>query len=635
MPGAVYAASGIGLLRSDDSGASWRELINLGYVQSLASGGSSVLYAATSQGFFRSLDGGETWTSQPTPGVGLLSIAADPSNPSTVFGAGGSEVYKSTDQGATWSLIYDFGGGTAAGWIGVDPKNSSVLYVSFQTGGTIFKSLDGGQSWNVIFPGGGYVLFAPFVVALAIDSQNSSNLYAGTFTAFPSTISGTLPVVPGSISKSGDGGQTWRIIENGIPSTAFVRNIVVDPSNSNHLFASFSLPDSGSGILASTDAGETWSQVYSVSTEAQDSTEFSMAASAGVVYAGYSDESLPHGGIAVSVDGGATWTDANSGLAYYDLRAFAAASTPNVLYTGGSQGLFKSTDSGADWTPLTIPQLPAAAGLPAGTAVQGIVADPANSSVLYLAEGSPVGCDYTQQNLFKSTDGGVTWNSISPGESGCLIAGIPLTVDPNHSQTLYLAENDSFDDWFDLLKSTDGGATWTSIWSPGTSVVSALAIDPANSTTMYAALEGFSPGDAAGLFKSSDGGATWIPTGLSNVTLTALVIDPSNSMNLYAAESQTVVKSVDGGATWSDASAALQSIAAIGSTITSLVADSTHEGVLYLGTSGNGVYRTTNAGQSWSPIKTRLTGSNVRQLSIVSNSVYAVTTDGVLKLVNP
>ncbi|HEY1759191.1 MAG TPA: hypothetical protein VGG72_27715 [Bryobacteraceae bacterium] len=58
------------------------------------------------------------------------------------------------------------------------------------------------------------------------------------------------------------------------------------------------------------------------------------------------------------------------------------------------------------------------------------------------------------------------------------------------------------------------------------------------------------------------------------------------------------------------------------------------KGVLYLGTSDGGIYRSTNAGRSWSALDTRLAGSAVRQLSIVSGSVYAITTDGVLKLIN-
>jgi photosystem II stability/assembly factor-like uncharacterized protein len=207
-----------------------------------------------------------------------------------------------------------------------------------------------------------------------------------------------------------------------------------------------------------------------------------------------------------------------------------------------------------------------------------------------------------------------------------------LSVNPADSQTIYLALNDLLDDGCALTKSTDGGATWQRLWVPGFSVISALAFDPSNASTIYVALGALSAGDEAGLFKSLDGGATWKSTGLLNATLGALAVDPFNPMNLYAAESQSVLASADGGATWSNGSAALEGVAGTGAAITSLVADPNHKGVLYIGTSGAGAFRSTDAGQSWSPINARLDESNVRQLSIVSGSVYAITTGGVLRL---
>ena len=244
------------------------------------------------------------------------------------------------------------------------------------------------------------------------------------------------------------------------------------------------------------------------------------------------------------------------------------------------------------------------------------------------------GCSNSIGGIFKSTDGGVTWITLAAGaEVGACQDG-PLVIDPNHPETLFLVRNDSFDDVFGLVQSTDGGTTWSTIWSPGTSVLTAFAIDPENSAYLYAALEGLSTGDLAGLFKSSDGGATWNPIGSPKGTFTALVVDPFNSMTLYAAESQTVLKSLDGGATWSDASVGLQSITSKGSVITSLAADRGHAGVLYLGSSGAGTFRTVNGGESWTGAGAATTGVNVRQLSVVSGSLYAATTDGVFKLTN-
>ena len=637
-PGTVYAESGLGLIRSDDSGATWRQLPNLPTVEALASGGAQVLYAATIKGFYRSLDGGDTWTAGGSD-LSFAYITADPSNPATVYGSYGGDVYKSADQGATWSIFHSFGspvaiggGAVITGWIGVDPKNSSVIYVSLQLGGTVFKSIDGGKSWSTILPASS-AGFGPLSASLAIDPQNSSDLYGGSFTTVPSTPPANGSSLVGGISKSTDGGQTWKKIQNGFPAASSVINIVIDPANPNHLFASFIMIGSGGGgLISSSDAGETWSQVYSVNDGAQGETVFYLGTAPGVVYASYYDGSLPRGGVIVSIDGGATWKDANRGLAYYDLHTFAAASSPNVLYTGGSQGLFKSTDSGADWSLLSTPSVPSIGGFPGGGAVANVVADPAEPNTVYSIFFAPSGCDYLQQNLFKSTDGGQTWNNISPPDTGCMLPWSFLKVDPANSQTIYLALDDFLDDGFALTKSTDGGATWNRLWVPGSSVIGALAFDPSNSSTIYAGLEGLSPGDEAGLFKSVDGGVTWNATGPLNATLVALAVDPFNAMNLYAAESQSVLASADGGVTWSNANAGLQGIAGTGAAITSLVADPKNKGVLYIGTSGAGTFRSADGGQNWSRITARPAESNVRQLSIVSGSVYAVTTGGVLKL---
>lgn len=98
-----------------------------------------------------------------------------------------------------------------------------------------------------------------------------------------------------------------------------------------------------------------------------------------------------------------------------------------------------------------------------------------------------------------------------------------------------------------LFKSTDGGATWD---ATGLSVryVIALAIDPATPATLYAA------GEFQGVFKSTDSGATWSPTGLrdeaSSPGVHRLVIDPGTPSTLYALSSRGVFRSVDAGATW-------------------------------------------------------------------------------------
>jgi photosystem II stability/assembly factor-like uncharacterized protein len=109
-----------------------------------------------------------------------------------------------------------------------------------------------------------------------------------------------------------------------------------------------------------------------------------------------------------------------------------------------------------------------------------------------------------------------------------------LIIDPQSSATLYLITGallpttlSAFND--ELLKSTDGGASWFSS-DTGLAAIRALAIDPRNTSTLYAGTTG------SGVFRSADGGATWtaVNSDLSTLSVTALALDPRNSSTVYA-----------------------------------------------------------------------------------------------------
>jgi photosystem II stability/assembly factor-like uncharacterized protein len=166
------------------------------------------------------------------------------------------------------------------------------------------------------------------------------------------------------------------------------------------------------------------------------------------------------------------------------------------------------------------------------------------------------------------------WSSIGPAP-GAIAAPVVANA---ASRTIYLGAISG-----PLLKSTDDGASFARVESwPDVGSIS-IAMDPRDSNVVY-----------AGQFKTTDGGETWIDMGVPLGLCT--VIDPANSNVLYSSFSG-VAKSVDGGLTWEDASAGLGS-----ALIFSMSIDPFHPEVLLAASNGEGIFRSTDAGATWSPI---------------------------------
>ena len=111
------------------------------------------------------------------------------------------------------------------------------------------------------------------------------------------------------------------------------------------------------------------------------------------------------------------------------------------------------------------------------------------------------------------------------GRSGGMMA-----IDPADPSVLYLQETDDGDCYWALLRSTDGGANWSTFWPSLETGVNALLIDPTNTAVIYAGLE-------TGFCKTADGGATWQCNALQNISVTTLALDPGDPSALYAGSS--------------------------------------------------------------------------------------------------
>ncbi len=198
---------------------------------------------------------------------------------------------------------------------------------------------------------------------------------------------------------------------------------------------------------------------------------------------------------------------------------------------------------------------PTIAGTPWSGRVTALAVDPRDANVVYLgaAEGG----------VWKTTNGGLTWTPLTDSQASLAIGSIAL--DPSNPNIVYVGtgeENFGSDNYYGagILKSTDGGATWISIQTPftgpfgpssvsGGAYIGALAVHPANGQILLAAVERFNP-LAAGIYRSSDAGLTWTRI-LVGAPGTAVLFDPKTPDVAYAAGfGAGIYKSTDAGITW-------------------------------------------------------------------------------------
>ena len=298
-----------------------------------------------------------------------------------------------------------------------------------------------------------------------------------------------------------------------------IRTIAVDPTSATTLYAG-----GNGGVVKTFDGGGTWSRtelgvVWAIAID---------PSSPSTVYAAVSD------GMRKTNDAGATWTPINSGLSSFGTVQWVTAigidpSNPATLYAGTSlNGVFKSRNGGASWTEMNrgFPREGLFMQLPR---VEALVVDPVTPSTVYAG---------TFKGVFKSTNGGANWVAMT---EGMRVFSDPLPVsslaiDPLVPETLY-AGNSSFG----VFKSTNGAASWRGLprppGFPGDYIfrITALAINPLSPLTLYAATSPNGPVDFA-VLRTTDGGETWsaLNDGLpAFAQLLALALAPSSPSTLY------------------------------------------------------------------------------------------------------
>ncbi|MGB3341714.1 MAG: hypothetical protein WBB37_09570 [bacterium] len=229
---------------------------------------------------------------------------------------------------------------------------------------------------------------------------------------------------------------------------------------------------------------------------------------------------------------------------------------------------------------------------PFGGYLRALALDPSNVNTLYCASYS------SSARIFKSTDSGTIWDYCSkvPNYIYC------LDVDPNNSNVLYAGSFGA------IYKSVDAGFTWLECNISGLDICG-IQVHPDSSSIVYAAGGEFIGGlYVMTFFKSINSGVDWtsLPLNTYSGFSYCLALDPLDPMKIYIGgyyyDTTTVpcvFKSTDGGNSFFETSAGLTTVS---QRVYSLGINPTNSDILYAGTYYDGIYRSTDAGVTWSHV---------------------------------
>lgn len=330
-PDKVYVAAwkldepGGGLWVSRDGGHSWSAVEGLRgqSIRAFAEAPSkpAMLFAGTLEGVFRSTDAGATWTLISPPGSGEIheveSLAVDPTDPDVVYAGTWHLPWKTTDGGKSWhnikqGVIDD----SDVFSIIIDPDKPKIVFASACSG--IYKSANAGEQFKKI---AGIPSSARRTRVLKQDPANREVVYAGTTEGLYKTV---------------NGGKSFERMTG---PDVIVNDVFVDPGDSRHML----LATDRGGVLSSDDAGASFAasnsgfsarKVEALLVEDGNPASGNPAR----IYAGVVNDKS-YGGVFVSTNGGAHWEQIAKGLDGGDVFVLAKSPEGTIL-AGTNHGIF-------------------------------------------------------------------------------------------------------------------------------------------------------------------------------------------------------------------------------------------------------------------------------------------------------
>jgi len=570
-------------------------------------------------------------TGGPLGGLGY-DVRMRPDNPDIMFVTDAwAGVFKSLDGGLTWfpsnqgitTRTGESGDAIPIFCLTIDPHDPDIVWVGTQNTRGIFKSVDGGETWTEM-TGGVIEREGITFRGITVDPRSSDIVYAAaeisSWTWAGRQMQGReFDRTQGVVYKTTDGGENWQAVWRG---ENLARYIWINPENPDIVYVSTGIFDreaansdpqaripGGEGVVKSTDGGETWQRVNSGLDNWYVGSLFMHPENPEILLAGtgnnqyYDDQ-----GVYLTTDGGASWRHV---LNEDNINAVEfSTSEPNIAYAASSNAVYRSDDSGVTWEKIGdgghdgwgSPSV--RAGFPID-----FQADPRDPNRLFAN-------NYGGGN-FLSSDGGRTWTIASTGYTGAQVRAIAADpIEPGH---VYAAARSG------MFVSHDGGSLWLGAAPSPVKVLewNAVAVDPHDGQHVLAANNWQSS-----IVQSHDGGLTWAvmqPQLGERLGWRVIAFAPSDSSIVYAGtgayfsagtfddrmDAQGVYRSTDGGQSWSQINDDVSQIAHVAA----IAIDPHDPEVIYLATTNLGVLKTTNGGDNWSQIRQGLP-NNARALSV-------------------
>lgn len=541
---------------------------------------STIYVGAPAGGLWKSTNNGTSWTclTDNQAVLGVSDMAIDPSNSNTIYIATGdgdaSDTYsvgvlKSTNGGTSWSttgLNFQVTQTRRIRRLIMHPTNSSILLAATTNG--LYKTTNGGTSWTLV-SGGSYQ-------DLAYKPNNPNVVYA----------------VNDEFFKSTNGGNSFTQISTGLPADNTVNRykigVSADEPNWVYLVCGKESNSTYKGLYRSTNSGTSFSlqsnspNIFGYATDGSDSSGQSWYDLA-IVVDPTDASTLWVGGVNVwkSTNAGVNYTcqtdwvyPNNIGYTHADIH-YLNIYNGNV-YCGSDGGVFSSSNGGSSWSDLS-------SGLQISQFYKLSTSQTNNNIVI---TGS-------QDNGTNRYNGSTNWTHVIGAD------GMECIIDPTNPNRMYGAIQ-----YGSIRRSTNGGNSFSSIIKPDDfndtgAWVSPYVLDPNNTNTIYV---GYTE-----LYKSTNGGNSFTQVSNRNTSKTLRVIDvcASNSSVIYVSDRDDIYRSSNGGSSFTNISSNLPN-----KRVTDIVTDPLDENRVWVTLSGYTnnakVYFSSNGGTSWTNMSTGL-----------------------------
>ncbi|MCB2219230.1 MAG: T9SS type A sorting domain-containing protein [Bacteroidetes bacterium] len=618
--------------------------------------GNGTMFAAGNYSYgkvFISTDSGESWV-QKNIGVnaGVFSLTLDPSDPNTIyattsaiFGSTQSNIVaKSSDEGNTWTLlnltsVMPAGYGCVA--LAVDPGAPQTLFAIGSEGisnATVATSTDGGSTWQSamgnlptgkplnaikIFNGAVYVcggqLFGGNVMGV-YKSENYGTTWTNMSTTFPNKVANDILINPDDPNKmyvategdgiyyTIDGGLNWTFDTGGAGDNGSARKLIFQVDEYESIIGGFlSL-----GVCYSGDGGANYVSV----------TEGIATLTINDIEVDPNNPEIMLASFEAENSGGCYLYNNDEWSLVESLPAtrFSAVDIgiDGTLYawsngptTVAAEGVYKSSDGGMTWENMG-PNI----GSVFETQIWSIATSETDPNLIFIS-GNNFGVNGWASMIYRSADGGENWENVFMGPDNDAFRFIHIVPESN-DMDLYTAYKSETAGGF--LKSIDGGSNWLPINDgiPASAKwCGAIVSDPQNSDVLYGGVGGYG-GVPGTIYKSEDAGSTWTGMGfsLANYSKIAdIIINPDNSNVIYAASSQDGVYMTSDGTTWTAANEGLPATNISG--FSRIIDDGTGNKVFYASTITNSCYWT----EVFNPSATTISERSSEPIIFISNPV--------------